>query len=399
MRTHHNTVGTGTSPAPLVDEPMVSRRDLEALRQRQAKPDSPVLSVYLDTDQSKAVNVNRAFEVVLKNMLREVEQPLDKSSKEEFQADAERVLRFLEDYRKPKNGLVIFCDASENFFWLQELGVSLRDGAWWHETPFLRPLIELVDEHERYGVVLTDREHARLFTVFLGEIEEHREAFAEADVKHIKSPGTDHLLSQMNIQRKADEHAHWHLERVAELMSRLANIHEFDRLILAGPVKAAGELYGLLPKALRVRVVREIHLPVDANEAQVLEETLKIEEEVERRREADLIERLITAAAKKEKAVLGIDETLLALQGGRVWQLVYAEGFTARGAQCTNCEALLAKLTGPCVYCGKAMRVLDDLIETAAERVVDMEGKVEQVRGSAAARFRDAGSIGAFLRF
>ena len=41
--------------------------------QRRAVPGSPVLSVYLDIDQSKAANLNRRFEASLKDMLRSIE--------------------------------------------------------------------------------------------------------------------------------------------------------------------------------------------------------------------------------------------------------------------------------------------------------------------------------------
>lgn len=293
----------------------------------------------------------------------------------------------------------MFSDGSEGFFHVRELGVRVPNILTWRDIPYVRPLLELIDEHERYGVVLTDREHARLFSIFLGEIQEHKEVFAKAEVTHIKTAGMDHLRSQMNIQRKADLHARWHLKEVAQMMPRLAGGLDFDRLILAGTVEASSELEGLLPKALRARVVRKIALPVEANSAVVLEETLKIEEEVERQGEVDLVEQLITAAKKKQKAVLGLEETLLALLEWRVWQLVYTEGFNVRGSQCTSCLALLATDNGPCAYCGHPVLVLNDLIQLATERVFDLEGKVEQVRGPAAARLKGEGSIGAVLRF
>src|SRR2546430_2592214 len=223
---------------------MISKRDLESLMQREARPGSPVLSIYLDTDQSQAINVNRAFEVVLKNMLRDVknQQSLDKHQRSEFESDAERVRNFVENYREPQRGLVIFCDESEDFFRVHEFKVPIRNGAWWRDTPYVRPLLEIMDENERYGVVLTDRQEARLFTVFLGEIEEHREAFAQLDVRRIRETGTDHIRSETNLQHKADQHAHLHLKKVAEKMSRLALSYEFDRLILAGTVEATSEL-------------------------------------------------------------------------------------------------------------------------------------------------------------
>src|SRR5258708_29478217 len=224
------------------DKPMISRRDVEALMERDVQPDSPVLSVYLNTDQSDVANIQRGFAVVFRNMLREVEGPndkdkqKDKTKQEQLKNDAEKVLRFLDDYREPRRALVIFCDSSQDFFWVRELGVNVRNTLRRQDTPYVRPLLELMDEHERYGVMLTDRAHARLFTIFLGEIEEYTEAFAGADATHIKTSGTDHLRSQMNIQRKADLHARWHLKEVAQTMSRLAGKLESDRMILAGTV-------------------------------------------------------------------------------------------------------------------------------------------------------------------
>ncbi len=378
---------------------LLSQSDVEAITEREPRAGSAVLSVYLDTDQSQAVNLKRGFEVVFKDMLRKVELPEEKSIQQEFKEDAALVLRFLNDYRDTRRALVVFCDASESFFWVRDLAINVRNILRWNERPFVRPLLELIDEHERYGLVLADRNKARLFTIFLGEIEEHKEAFAQADVKHIKTSGTDHLRSQMQIQRKADLHALWHLKAVSKTISRLAQKRSFDRLILGGPVEATNELFGLLSEALRARVVSRVALPVKANTEQVLGETLKIEAEVERQREVDLVESLIRAARKKEKAVLGLEETLLALHEMRLWQLVFSESFDAKAGQCTNCQSLLPSDVGPCVYCGRLVRAINDLIQIAVDRVMDLDGKVEHVRGPAAARLNEVGGLGALLHY
>lgn len=381
------------------EQPPLTRSVVEVLMERDAQPESPVLSVYLDTDQSDPINVQRAFEVVFKNMLKNVEPPAEKSKQQELKGDADAVLRFLEDYRDTRRSLVIFCDASEDFLWIRELAVRSRNFLRWHERPFVRPLLELIDEHERYAVVLTDHKRARLFTIYLGDIEEHHEAFAQSGVKHIKSPGTDHPLSQMHIQRKAEVHALWHLKEVVNTMVRLAGRNSLDRLILSGPVEPTSELYDLLPKALQSKVVRKLSLPVDTSTADVQAETLKIEQEVERQREVDLVESLITAAMKRQKAAVGLEQTLRALQERRVWELVYSDGYVVQGGRCTNCEALHVKDNEPCSYCGKSVRAVDDLIQLAADQVMNVDGKLEHVQGPAARRLNEVGGLGAVLHY
>ncbi|MDZ7290701.1 MAG: hypothetical protein ONB44_23425 [candidate division KSB1 bacterium] len=378
---------------------MITKRDLENLLRREAKPGSPVLSVYLHLDRSQGLSATHSMQTVLRQILKSIEQQLKENERSEFKADADRVLQLMVDHKPRGQSVAIFCDVSENFCEIHNLRAPLRDQAWWEATPHLRPLLEVLEEYERFGVILTDKTSARLFTVFLGEIEEQQEAFASAEVKHIKAPSKDRLRSQLNIQRKADMHVHWHLKNVAEMMERLALIHAFDRLVLAGPVAATSELRRLLSKRLRSRVVATLTLPIQASAQQVLEETLKIEQKVERAAEIELVEDLLTASAKLQQATQGLQATLNALRENRIWRLIYAEGFTPRGKECPRCAGLFTAETESCAFCGTELGLIDDLVERMTEILTDSGGKIEMVRGVAAQHLQSAGGIGAFLRF
>ncbi|MGW8179142.1 MAG: hypothetical protein ACWGQW_10310 [bacterium] len=48
---------------------MISWKDLEGLLAFETESSSPILSVYLNVDQSRAVNLNRGFEAALKSLL------------------------------------------------------------------------------------------------------------------------------------------------------------------------------------------------------------------------------------------------------------------------------------------------------------------------------------------
>jgi peptide subunit release factor 1 (eRF1) len=110
------------------------------------------------------------------------------------------------------------------------------------------------------------------------------------------------------------------------------------------------------------------------------------------------VEQLIEAAEKQEQATIGLDQTLAALQAGRVRQLVYAEGWAASGSRCSNCSSLTANSGPACGYCGATLHRVNDLLARAARRAAAMGGVVEQVRGDAATRLKEAGGIGAFFR-
>ena len=47
----------------------------------------------------------------------------------------------------------------------------------------------------------------------------------------------------------------------------------------------------------------------------------------------------------------------------------------------------------------QAVKGVSDFIDRAAERVLEMQGRVEEVRGPAAASLQEYGNIGAFLRW
>jgi peptide chain release factor subunit 1 len=378
---------------------MISKADIEAIVERKAVPGSPVLSLYLDIDQNKASNLRRRFEASLKDMLGSIEARLDERQLQSFSVDAERARQYVSGLEPQAKGLILFCDDSENFFWPREIKASVRNNARWSETAYIAPLLAILDEYERYGVILVDKAHARLFTVFIGEIAEHYDALAPASVRHIKTSGTDHILSENRFQHKAAMHVHWHLKHVAEMLDKLVDQYGFDRLLLAGPVEATSELQHLLSKRVRNRVIERLSLPMRAAEGEVLEEALRVERRVEREMEKQIVEELIAGGDGHHPFTHGLERTVRALCEERIWRLVYAGGFSPSGGQCANCGMLFARTGGSCDYCGGAIKPVDDLLERVVERVLEQDGKIEEVEGDAAMRLQEVGNIGAILRF
>ncbi len=380
---------------------MITRHDLKELLSRQPQTKDPVLSLYLNVDQGRSVNLNRGFEAAFRSLVQGAERNLNENGqRKSFQEAVRAAASFLEEYEPAAKTLVMFCSADDGFRWHRGISVGMDNLLRWGWRPFVRPLVEIRDEYQRYGVILADRAKARLFTVFLGSVQEREAAFAESDVHRFDGPGMDQLRSQMNLQRKADEHARQHLKNVAELMDRIAGHERFDRLVLGGTSEITSELRGLLSERLKKMYVGSVALPVDASPAQILEETLKLQREVERRREKELVEALVTAAAKNQQAVTGWKPTVDAAVAGRIRLLVYSEGAEMKGSECRACNLLSGSEWTVCPSCGGPAVPVDDLANALVARVVLEGGDVEELKEEAAAEFRQAGGgIGAFLRF
>jgi peptide chain release factor subunit 1 len=378
---------------------MISRQDLKDLLAANQCRESRIVSVYVNVDQARAVNLNRGFEAAFRSLVQSVERSLDEAERPAFLAAARRAAGFLADYEPAGKSLVFFGDAVGPFSWHRSLGIPLESQVRWGPRPFVRPLLEARDEFQRYGVILTDRARARLFIVFLGSIQEEQEALAEAQVKRFDASGTDQLRSQMNFQRKADEHARWHLKRVAEMMDRLAASERFDRLVLGGTHEVIGELRGLLSERLKKSVIGTVTLSMEAGVNEILRETVALLRQVERDGEAALVGDLLTAAAKNHQAVIGIEGTLAALGQGRIHQLVYSDGMSMGGSECLECgKAFVSRES--CPFCSGPVRKVDDLVEAVAVRVFEEGGDIEQLKGPAAERLGGRGEgMGAFLRF
>lgn len=380
---------------------------IEELAERTVRDGSPVLSVYLNLDVSDPLNRRAGYKVSLDRMFKDIESQIDDEAKlRHFREDSEWI-RHKVEFRLPKGkSLLLFCDVSESFYFEEDLPVRMATQAWFGNTPYIRPLLETIGEYERYGVVLVDRERARFFVISMGVIEEVSDVFQEEPpVKHRSTAGSDHMRSQMILQRRAATWSGWFLKDVSDILHDLIKKYHIDRILLGGPEDVTAELQRLLPKAVAARVVDRLRVASSAKPNEVLELSFPSIEKLERNQELALVEDLVTMARKTEpavkKAVLGLNATVDAINQGRVYRLLYPSGVKLGGCRCPGCEVLLDQAPADCncPYCSKALEVVEDMLWLASERVLEMGGRSDEIRGTEARKQLDeAGKIGAFLR-
>jgi peptide chain release factor subunit 1 len=374
---------------------MALYEDLRELQQHSFDRQSLVLSVYVNVDQSDAANLNRGFETAAEDSIRQaVEAGADG---QRFEEERKRFMHFLRGYTPRGKLVVVFSDSKLGFWWQRDLQVQLPTSARWSPQPWVRPLLELLEENHSLGLVLLDKHRARILTLDASGLEQHAEITSDVPNKH-QTTGTDHIWSQSQMERDHVKHIKWHLRRVAEELGALVDRLKITRLITGGPVEATSLFVDELPKRLQQIVVDTIAVPVDVNADKLISELRRIQGEVEHEEEVKIVESLITSARKGGGAVLGISETLNAVQERRVYMLVVDKNYRAEGSQCRSCGMLLADRLDRCSFCGGDLEPVRDLINRASRKVLDDRGKVQMVSGRAGEKLSGNERIGAVLR-
>jgi peptide subunit release factor 1 (eRF1) len=297
-------------------------------------------------------------------------------------------------------GLAIVFDASDGYFWGREADFPVQSEIRWAKEVFVGPLAVALDEYERVGVVLLDRSSLRLFTMFLGEVEEHiQEGFNHRRVRHTKTVGMNHMGSASHAQRKADEQVQLNLRHVAKDMQQMLEQRGVHRIILAGSPEITTELRSILAKRLASQIIGTVDVATSATIDQIRSAAAPLAEKFERDTEAALVTDLVTSAAKSRRVVIGLGHTLHAVNQKRVWQLVYANGFHSPGYECPHCAALYSVETALCSLCGSAVTRIEDVVERAVDHAIRKGANVEVIRSEEAeSSLTNAGGIGAFLR-
>ncbi len=368
----------------------------------------PVLSVYLLTDPT--TQPGRNLHAQFSDLVRALREQLAATPEalEEVERLLPAVVGAIEALGTPPRGTAIFAARRGDFLRVVRVPVRVKPAAYWGRTPYLRPLLAALDEFERTLVVLLDKERARFFRVFLQQIEEIADIEDVHPARHRQTGGApSHVAvdwqqggwARGGLPRHEELHVLWHARRAADTLARLADRERVDRILVGGTPEMTAEFLRLLPRPLRGRVAGEVHAPMYAPPAEVLAAVQAREAEAERAAEERLIDDLFEQVGTGHAAV-GLAEVVAAVNEQRAYLLIVAEGMQAQGSRCQHCGLLSAEpeLT-ECPACGGPVARVTDLVEALAERVLDMDGRVEEVRGHAAERLHERGGIAALTRY
>jgi stalled ribosome rescue protein Dom34 len=354
------------------------------------------LTIYLDIDQNKQANRKQGFIVQAEALVKELKSRQKKSDR--LDTACRQALKLVREMRPKGKAALIVVHPETKLSEAHQIGLAFAASIHWRRGAFLRPVVEAMDEHERYAVALTDNQRARIFTVHMGEITEHDDLISEMTARS-RSLGADQMRSQKRRDQRRDDEVASHAKKVIDALHDLALRGPYDRLIVGGTPKAAGQLTRLLPTRMRGKLVDTVSMRVGGTQKEVLNKILSVQLRMERDREKVLVEGVLAELHDGGKAVAGFAPVLDAVNQGRVWALVYGKGFAAKGGECSSCNSYSPHPKGPCVYCGEEVRPLPHCVDRLSQSVLEMGGKVEVVDGDAKKDLAKPGGIAAMLRY
>jgi len=360
------------------------------------------LSLYLTVDP--ATNPNQEYLRLAKNLVKqeigrwEESGELSKGELRELSEGCENLLQYLVlnqgSFRK---GLVVFSDPQKEFWKEYHLAVAVPPRFVIDKRPYLKPLVRLFDDYEPFLIVLVDRRRARLFLVQLGEVLVYvEESHPEIPGKHKK--GGWRAWEQSKFSRQIEKMVTFHLEEVAEMLEDFLKNQEINRVAVGGPVEAVSQFKELLPAWVQEKVSAYLSTEMTTAEKDLVEQALKVLEQVEREQEDRLVEELLNRVAKGDRAAIGVDDVLAKVEQGQVHKLVVAAEFERPGYRCPNCGSLFAQQRDTCFCCGHYLEEIPNLIDHIVKEAVNQGARIEVVKRDHS-RLMEAGGIGALLRF
>lgn len=342
-----------------------------------------VLSVYLNTDPSQGTP--EAYRLQLRNLLKDVDLPQDTQAVESF---------FNRDFDGAGKGVAVFSCAAQDFFAVYPLAVPIHDSVFVGNRPNVRPLAVLLEDYGGYGVVLIDQQGARLFYFHLGELQEQEGIFGE-EIKHQK--GGEDSAFRGGQSRYLQEMIERNMKSAVAFATEFFEEKRIRRVLIGGADQNVALFRSLLPKAWQSLVVGTFPMSMTASHTEVMARALKVGDEAERKREAHLVEQMITSAAKSSGAITGLAGTLAAVNNDQVKTLVLLQNYHAEGYRCQDCVFLFAKSEEVCESCGGKVERVPDVVNMAVASVLARGGEIETIDDSDP--LRRAGKIGAFLRY
>lgn len=374
---------------------MISKHDLERILARE-DGGKPVLSLFLDMSVNS--DNKRTYQVFLnrkRGQFSELDSERDHHHREAIGAAFARIERWIADeYSEENRGVALYTELGGDWFEALQFPVPVQNRLIIDSRPAVGPLAQVLESYHHHGVVLLDREHVRILSVYLGtlldEIEVHGEPYP---TPHDVQAGG---YSQERYQRRKLEEMRHFFREFAREVDEFVRRYQPDDLVVLGTDENVGKFREFLTERARSMIVYTGPTRVDEPTSEILARIEPHLEGLREEEERELVEVLRDRVRNDYLATAGFQATLAALQEGRVDTLVIAQDQEVEGGRCPTCGFVFAHANDTCPFDGSPV---DDGVNVAEAAIRIAEERGAEVQFVGASDLRDLRGVGALVRF
>lgn len=356
-------------------------------------------SFYLDTDKSR--QTKKEIAVSFKNLLNDgrtrlESMDLSKVRKESLLQDLDKIGRFGAQSLPVWNaaGLAIFACTGAKFWEELALPRAPRNHFIFDRSLYVRPLTAMLDEYRRICALLLDRQEARWYEVFMGEISLLDSL--KSDVPSRVREGGWQGYESKRIERHIDAHLHDHFKKASLKTFDLFKKNQFYWLFLGCKEEYRSNFEPLLHPYLKERLKGWLKTDSNNTKDKILKQSLEMERKLKDEEETALAQSLVSELEKGGRAVSGMKEVLRKLNTWEVQSLVLSRNFAADGRTCPKCHYLYIDEVR-CPVCQVKTEKVQDIVHESVHAALDKKVQVRYV--TPPSKLDRYGKIGAFLRF
>ena len=225
----------------------------------------PVISLYLNTEPSRGNAETHRLR--LRNMVKDIS----------LKQDAEAIETFFNfSYDWSGRSVAVFSCAPAGFFHTIPLAVPVKDFIQIGSKSAIDPLVDLLEDFSNLGVILVDKQGARLFHFHLGELVE-QQGFLGSLVKQVKTGAASVGMrgGEGDGSRAVKETINRNIREIAETAAKFFESKRVRCVMVGGSDDNVSLLRNSLPKSMQSLVVGTFTLSMTASNAEVLQKVLQ----------------------------------------------------------------------------------------------------------------------------
>jgi len=375
---------------------MLTKHELKELASFMLE-DTLYVSLYLDVDPKNNPKKDEWFRH-FKNISREVMSRVTPDDKARVQPDIDLIEQFLID--KPKGlqrGLAIFSSHTLNFWKVYHTALPFTNQLVIEHDPYIKPAAAMLDQYQRYLVLVVRGSRARILISDLGQIEELSIVINPRPESNKDRDGSWGDLGEVRAQKQKEQAQKQLYKEIRTFIEKMQRDEGIKRVIIGGTESHRRTFFETLPDPLKERVVGEFAVEYNASPKKILKVCTPIMKDAEYRFERIALDELFNQGIGGDGAVIGLSDVLDQLQQGNVLKLYVMQNMTVPGMVCNNCGALTPERERKCPYCEGKMRRVNHMLDLAIQKAIDQDARIDMLED--APRLVKAGGIGALLRY